>query len=50
LLKPAWIFIRREVSSQRKTPANPSLYGTTALLKILLEEGIKSRAMMGLPE
>lgn len=34
------IFICTALLSQRKTPANPSLNGTTALLKILFDEGI----------
>ena len=37
-LRPKWICILRRVSSQRNTPANLPLYGTTALLKTLLKE------------
>ena len=37
---PAKIFICTALLSQRNTPANPSSKGTTALLKMLLEEGI----------
>ncbi len=47
-LRPAWMFIVREVSSMRKTPAKPSRYGTTAELKMLFERGTWSRAMIGL--
>jgi hypothetical protein len=39
----------RFLLSQRNTPANPSPKGTTALLKMLLEEGIKFLGMMGFP-
>ena len=35
--------------SQRKTPANPSRKGTTALLKTLLERLFPLRPMMGFP-
>ena len=47
-LKPRWMFIVRVLSSQRNTPAKPSLNGTTALLKMLLEVGIASRGIIGL--
>src|SRR3954447_10665456 len=40
----------RAVSSQRKTPANLSPNGTTALLKTLLAVGKGSRRMIGLFE
>ena len=46
-LKPAWMFIRRARSSQRKTPAKPSPNGTTALLKTLLEVGVALRGIIG---
>jgi hypothetical protein len=36
--------------SHRKTPANPSRKGTTALLNTLLDRLFPSRPMMGLPE
>jgi len=48
-LKPRCRFICRFLSSQRKTPANAPLKGTAALLKMLLDDGIRSRGMMGLP-
>jgi hypothetical protein len=38
----------RFLLSQRKTPAKPSRKGTTELLKMLFEEGIRLRKMMGL--
>jgi hypothetical protein len=38
------------VSSQWKTPAKPSLQGTTALLKMLFECTVKFRGMTGFPE
>ena len=47
LLNPTCSRMRRLVSSQRNTPANPLPKGTTALLKILLEVGSKSRGIMG---
>ena len=41
-LLPLWMFIWRFLLSTRNTPANASPKGTTALLKMLLEHGIKS--------
>ena len=45
--KPTWSVIRRFLSSQRNTPANPPLNGTTALLKMLLLSGSKSLGITG---
>ena len=45
--KPTCSTMRRLVSSQRKTPAKPLPNGTTALLKMLLLMGSRSRGMMG---
>ena len=47
-LKPACSCICRAVSSHRNTPANLPLYGTTALLKMLLAVGNRLRGMTGL--
>jgi hypothetical protein len=49
-LRPACKFIWRRLLSQRNTPEKPPAYGTTALLKILVELGIKLRAMTGFAE
>src|SRR4030042_4288330 len=46
--KPRFRFISRFLLSQRNTPAYCPLKGTTALLKTLLDEGIRLRGMMGL--
>jgi hypothetical protein len=46
-LKPTCSCICRRVSSQRNTPANLPLNGTTALLNTLLAVGNGSRGMMG---
>jgi hypothetical protein len=48
--KPAWSSMRLVQSSQRNTPAKLSPNGTTALLKMLLHRGMRSRGMIGLPE
>ena len=40
LEKPAKMFICTRLLSQRNTPAKPSPKRTTALLKMLLEEGM----------
>jgi hypothetical protein len=47
-LRPAWTCILRRSSSQRKTPANLPSNGTTALLKMLLDDGIRFLGMIGL--
>src|SRR5687768_2549380 len=47
-LKPACSCISRAVLSQRNTPANVPLNGTTALLKTLLAVGNGLRGMIGL--
>jgi hypothetical protein len=44
------MFISRFLLSQRNTPANFPLKGTTALLKMLFDDGIKSLGMMGFCE
>jgi len=47
-LRPVCSIGKRFWSSQRNTPANFPRNGTTALLKMLLEVGIRSRGMTGL--